>query len=847
MEHKFITNREWESTSRVGTLNFRSHYIPFKRNSKPKYIYGIIDKTSSNEFYSLNGDWQFKAHKKVSDIHFIDEILPDTIDVPSCVQCRGYDYHQYINYTYPYPFNPPFIPEENATFHYRRTFHLDEIKNLFLIFEGVDSAFYVYINNNFVGYSQISHSKSEFDITEFVQTGENVIDVVVLKWCASSYIEDQDKFRFTGIFRDVYLLNRPDGYIWDYKIETICENNEWFLSVKNLSTNKFNISFKKQKYGVFPGDIVKIPVLKPHLWSAKNPYLYDILIFNDAEEIYEKIGFRKVEIKNKIFLFNGEKIKLKGINRHESNPRNGATVTIEQTYKDLKIIQSLYANAIRTSHYPDMPEFYELCDVLGIYLVDEADVESHGATQEGYSLEKWEAFANNGIYDKAILDRETSLYERDKNRTSVIIWSLGNESNWGKMFYEGADYIHAHDSRPIHYEGIFNLVNRSDYHTKRIDINSMMYPSFETIKERYLDDKEETRPLMLCEYTHAMGNSCGDVKDYWDFIYAHDEIFGAFVWEFCDHSVEVNGELKYGNDFKDHANDKNFCVDGIVNPYRELKSSALLIRSVYKDTKTPSFSTKLIKLNSNKKKQINAIFDAKEAQITKINDLLLTPVDISLTRANIDNEMFDWKDIEDVRSANKIVTRVDDKTSKIVFKTKEEKEIITINETFEIINNVIKISLSYERNPDIYLQRVGLKFSLNGYSNCSYYGFGPGESYCDKFNHLKIGRYSFNVKDEKLPYLKPQEYGSHYYCSYFDLDNILVFAEKPFSFSALPNSEEELLNTAHDYEMSKTNKTFVNVDIANSGVGSHACGPVLDKKYAVPIKGSNVFYIKVKK
>lgn len=842
----FQTSKEWESTDRINTLEFRSHYIPFLRNSKPKYFLGIIDKNSSDEYLSLNGDWEFKEHKCIDDIKYIDEELNNKIDVPSCVQCRGFDYYQYINYTYPYPFNPPFVPKENPCFHYRRTFSIDEIKNLFMVFEGVDSAFYLLINNQYVGYSQIAHSKSEFNVTNYVKEGLNVVDVVVLKWCASSYLEDQDKFRFSGIFRDVYLLNRPDGYIWDYKIETKHENDYWFLLVKNLSNVSFFVSFNGETVNVLKQDEAKIKIDNPNLWSNENPYLYDVLIFNDVEAIHERIGFRKIEITNKIFTLNGEKIKLKGVNRHETNPVNGATVSITDTYKDLLLIKELGANAIRTSHYPDIPEFYELCDLLGIYLVDEADVESHGATQEGYSLEKWEAFANNGIYDDAVFDREQSLYERDKNRTSVIIWSLGNESNWGKMFYKGADYIHSHDSRPIHYEGIFNLVNRSDYYTNRIDINSMMYPSLETIKEKYLDDEKETRPLLLCEYTHAMGNSCGDVIDYWDFINKHDEIIGAFVWEYCDHAVTVDGKLKYGSDFPFHLHDNNFCVDGLVSPLREFKSSALLIQSVYKDIDKPNYETKLLKIESDKNitKQIKV--DSSTGNITKIENILSEPLEICLTRANIDNEMFDKNDIENTRNAHRIIKQLSNNSFEITFISKENKTIITLYEEIEVINDVIKIVLSYKRNPNVYLQRVGFRLSIKGDRKCTYFGFGPEESYCDKINHTKIGKYSFIVSQNKIPYLKPQDYGSHYFTSYVDFGDLLISADKPFSFSALRNSEDDLLKYPHDYDLPMHDKCFINIDIACSGVGSHACGPKLNEKYLVPIEGTNTFYLKIK-
>lgn len=838
-------DRNWESTERINTCDFRSHYIPFSRNSKQQYIHGIIDKYSSDELFSLNGDWEFEPHFKIADINNISEKLTKTIDVPSCVQCRGYDYFQYINFTYPFPFNPPYVPNENPTFHYRKSFELNDIKNLFIIFEGVDSAFYLYINNQYIGYSQISHSKSEFNISKFVKRGLNIVDVIVLKWCASSYLEDQDKFRFTGIFRDVYLLNRPDKFIWDYKIESKFINNNWYILVNNLSSVEFNVLIKNKVYKVCPNEIKKIIINNPHLWSSSDPYLYDVLIYNDVEEIHERIGLRKIEIQNKVFKINDEKIKLKGINRHESNPYNGSSVTLEDTYKDLKIIKKLNANAIRTSHYPDIPEFYELCDLMGIYVVDEADVESHGAVQEGYSLEKWQTFANNGIYDNAVYDREKSLYERDKNRTCVIIWSLGNESNWGKMFYRGADYIHEHDLRPIHYEGIFNLVDKSDYYTKRIDINSMMYPSFDVIKERYLNDKKETRPLMLCEYTHAMGNSCGDVKDYWDFINKHDEIIGAFVWEFCDHAVIVNKKIKYGSDFNDHFNDKNFCVDGMVTCFRKLKSSALEVQDIYANKKRPSLLTKKINIKPNIDKMVPFSFNKQTGQIN-INDILIEPIELSLTRANIDNEMFDINDIDKIRNSIKHVEKVDSSTYKIQF-ISNGKILVECIEKFEINNDILKLTLSYTRDPKIYIQRVGFKLALdNSNDKCSYYGFGPYESYCDKHNHSKVGKYSFKVSKCKNPYLKSQDYGSHFYTSYVEFKDLLITANHPFSFSALPNSEDDLLKFTHNYDLPIRNIVFVNFDVATAGVGSHSCGPLLNEKYLVPVSSSNTFYLKIK-
>lgn len=840
---------EYLETKRINTCSFRSHYIPFAKNDRFVFKNKIIDKTGSSEFTSLNGMWGFDVYKNMSSIDDINKPLTKKIDVPSCVQCRGYDYYQYINHIYPFPYNPPFVPDNNPVFHYCKTIQLKAIKNLFLVFEGVDSAFYLYINGQYVGYSQISHSKSEFNITEYVKEGENTIDVLVLKWCASSYLEDQDKFRFSGIFRDVYLLNRPNGYIWDYKITPVNNGDKWFFNFKNLSDTSLEVLFNNKVFVVYKRKEIDIEVDNPIIWSVDNPYLYDIVIQSNEEKILERVGLRKVEIQDGVFYINGKHIKLKGVNRHESHPVNGATVTIEDTLNDLLLIKSINANAIRTSHYPDIPEFYELCDVLGIYVVDEADVESHGAAGEEYSLQRWQDFANSGIFDDAVLDRETSLYERDKNRTSVIIWSLGNESNWGSMFFKGADYIHAHDNRPIHYEGIMNLVDKSDYYTKRIDICSMMYPSTDFIKDFYLNDPKETRPLMLCEYSHAMGNSCGDVKDYWELINSTDRIIGAFIWEWCDHAVTVDGQLKYGSDFPEHRNDGNFCCDGLVTPYRKFKSSTCEVKAIYDpDFKEPDLNFRKTDLVFDKKKELKCDINNQGEMISLglKGNILLEPISINITRADIDNEMHDRDKLNRIRNAKKVVKQTKNGGFAVNFYDFDEILLLSIEYDFELIHDVLKVNVSYKKMTDFMLQRVGIKFALSVENNdFEYYGFGPHESYIDKHNSCVIGDHRISLKDNKMVYIKPQEYGSRYYCSNLITRDICVWADKPFSFSIFPYSEDTIRNTKHNYELPKPDKAFVSLDLAMSGVGSHSCGPELNKKYCVPDEGSNTFYIKV--
>lgn len=590
--------REYEQTKRIGTETHRSYYIPFSENDAVRKRYGIIDRESSARYKSLNGKWHIKEHCGLADVEIDEEIIEEII-VPSCVQMQGYDRIQYLNYRYPFPFDPPYVPKENPCWHYRREFYVGKntSEKYYLIFEGVDSAFYLYVNGEYKGYSQISHAVSEFDVTELIVDGNNRIDVVVLKWCASSYLECQDKFRFSGIFRSVYMLRRPTEHITDYKIETEIDGNNGIIKFYNESDVDAVLEIKGRRAYAEKrkGCVMNVGAVKE--WSALTPRLYTLTIKANGEKITEEIGFRTVKIEDGVFKINGRAEKLKGVNRHDFNFKTGATVTLGDMYKDLRLMKSLNVNAVRTSHYPSCPEFYLLCDKIGIYVLDEADLESHGASAPngnfecketsagGFEFGKttmsvWKEFADDMFWSNAILDRHTALVERDKNRSCVVMWSLGNESYFGKSFYAGAKYIRKRDSRPVQYEGI-SRAGKKAYYSKLLDAVSVMYYSPEWIKNVYLKDEKETRPLVLCEYSHAMGNSNGDLADYWKIIYSEPRIIGGFVWEWADHSIMKNGKHYYGGDFGEKMHDGNFCVDGLVTSDRRLKPGALEMKAVY--------------------------------------------------------------------------------------------------------------------------------------------------------------------------------------------------------------------------------------------------------------------------
>lgn len=580
-----MPEKYYERFESVGVAPFRSYYVPFSADASPDV------RTASARFTSLNGEWGITEYKSFADVpeHFYRAKTAGVIPVPSCVQMHGYDAIQYTNVNYPIPFDPPYVPTENPAYHYTRTFELKKDERKYLVFEGVDACFYVYVNGKFVGFSQVSHRLSEFDITDFVKDGVNRLDVLVLKWCAGTYLEDQDKFRFTGIFRDVYLLSRPENHIKDYRIRTTLDSVT-FTPIGADAT----VTFDGQVRFVRDGQAETFTVTDPIQWSAENPHLYDMTIDAAGERIFEKVGLRTTEVKDGVYLFNGKPIKLMGVNRHDFNCRTAATVTTDDILQDMRLMKRLNVNAIRTSHYPNCPEFYRMCDEHGFYVVAESDLESHGITTQGDRFDhgdNWVGLychmANDPMFEYATIERQKCNVLLHINRPSVVMWSMGNESGMGANFEKASAWIKSVDDRPVHYESI-SVTDRARYgdeayyDTKAVDVNSRMYPPAEWMRDEYLTDARETRPLFLCEYCHAMGNGPGDFKAYWDVIDSSDRLMGGCVWEWCDHGIEVEpGKFRYGGDFGEYMHDGNFCVDGLVTPDRKVKSGALEMKAVY--------------------------------------------------------------------------------------------------------------------------------------------------------------------------------------------------------------------------------------------------------------------------
>ncbi len=597
-----------------------AYFIPYETLAKAKR--GA--RGASAYFKSLAGEWNFKFYKSVADVPTsIREPIDFTekMAVPSSWQYaigRGYDVPQYTNVIYPFPFDPPHVPEENPAAVYMREFNLTESelsgKDAMLSFEGVDSCFYLFLNGEFVGYSEVTHMTSEFNVSRFVKVGKNVITVLVVKWCAASYLEDQDKFRSSGIIREPYLLFRNKNRIVDISVKA--EPDKSFKKASITAAIKTNgavdIEYTlKDKVGNeiaavsakcdTDATLAVAEIKNPHLWSDEDPYLYELEIKDKDEIILLYVGVRKVEIKNRVVYINGKKVKVKGVNRHDSHPVLGEAVTMEDMARDIRIMKANNMNMVRTSHYPNDPRFYELCDRYGLYVCDETDLECHGIPK--YYEDDDPYFTNDPEWQPLYIDRIERMYERDKNHASIIMWSVGNESSVGINHKAMIEWVKARDtSRIMHAcdetwmahhidmkeKGYENCTKPSSYYRSYTEIESRMYPDLDDLESYYLVSKKMRDPIFLCEYCHAMGNGPGDVEKYVDLMYKYDYFFGGCIWEFCDHSV-ATGEYRYstpnfiyGGDSGEGQHDSNFCVDGLVNPDRKLHTGMLEVKQAYR-------------------------------------------------------------------------------------------------------------------------------------------------------------------------------------------------------------------------------------------------------------------------
>lgn len=615
------SRNDWENPEVVCRNRELPHATLMPYGNRGKAIQ--CERFSSRYFLSLNGVWKFhwspNPDSRPKDFDRIDYDVSswDDIPIPSNWQKYGYDKPYYLDSPYPFEKNPPSIQHHyNPVGSYRREFEIPvhwEGRQVFLHFDGVESAFYVWVNGQMVGYSQGSRTPAEFNITRFLKDGKNVLAVEVYRWSDGSYLECQDFWRLSGIFRNVYLFSTPKLHIRDFELR--CDLDEKYrdadfysiVRLHNYSSEAYwepsveitlfddqnrpvggKVLTSEKSIYIAPGAEsilrMKAPVADPKKWSAEKPNLYTVLlVLRDREGYvleYEscKFGFREVEIKNGQLLVNGQSILIKGVNRHEHDPHTWHYIPVESMIKDIKLMKQHNINAVRTSHYPDDPKWYELCDEYGLYIIDEANIESHGM---GYKPDV--TLANRPEWKKAHLDRIIRMVERDKNHPCVIIWSMGNEAGDGTNFEEASDWIHGRDpSRPVHYERA-QLDGRPRHH---VDLYSPMYPSLESI-EKYAQSNP-VKPLIICEYAHAMGNSVGNLQDYWDIIEKYPALQGGSIWDWVDQGLRQKTPdgrefWAYGGDFGEEKTSGNFCINGLVLPDRTVSPKLLEVKKVYQN------------------------------------------------------------------------------------------------------------------------------------------------------------------------------------------------------------------------------------------------------------------------
>lgn len=610
-------------TLHVGCEAPHAYFVPFT----DEIAADTDPRESSKYFKTLIGSWDFKFYNavyEVPDPRVTEIAYCERMNVPQNWQYeigRGYDVPQYTNSAYPIPFDPPHVPEKNPCALYHREFTLTkgfmENKDLILTFEGVDSCFYLFVNNEFVGYSQVSHMTSEFNITSYAKEGKNEITLLVIKWCDGTYVEDQDMYRASGIFREVYILARDKVRVSDVFIKAPLSDDLTRATVSaEIKTNEKASVFyklidaegKTLSSGVETVDgeknITIAKISSPNLWSDEIPYLYTLFIESGEEVIAFRVGIRKIEIRGAVVYINGEKVKVKGANRHDSHAHLGHATPYLHMERDVLIMKANNMNMVRTSHYPNDPRFAELCDKYGLYMCDEADLECHGIDYDNYGIYKDHALlTDDPEWTEAYLDRAERMLERDKNHPSIIMWSVGNESGPGRNHEAMAKYFKSRDpERIVHVEDesrrVYNILTVDnpkgletvdpEHYRSYYDVESRMYPQLSVLKDYYFDPEKSDKPIFLCEYCHAMGNGPGDVSEYVKLMYENDCFFGGCIWELLDHSV-ATGEYRYsspkyiyGGDSGEYPHFSSFCVDGLLYPDRKPHTGMFEIKEAYK-------------------------------------------------------------------------------------------------------------------------------------------------------------------------------------------------------------------------------------------------------------------------
>ena len=879
-----------------------NHVLQINREPARAYFIPFGEKAGDRQL-SLNGTWKFRwtktPNERITNFYRIDYDCSSWVDfpVPANWEVNGYGTPIYVSAGYPFKIDPPYVmrepkkgwttyEERNPTGQYRRTFLLPDgwtDGQTFLRFEGVMSAFYVWVNGQRVGYSQGSMEPSEFNVTKFLRRGENQITIEVYKYSDGSYLEDQDFWRFGGIHRDVLLYHTSDVRLRDVAVRATMDGdlqvNPQFsvyngatgegyrliatlldglsmVSCDSVATDgvldldhkaaRMNEWYPQRGHRKFERMVMKVD--HPKLWSVESPYLYTLrLQLCDAqghtvEQVTQRVGFRSIAIRGGQLLINGKAIKIRGVNRHEHDPYTARVMTEERMLQDLRLMKEANINAVRLAHYPNCPRWYELCDSMGMYVMDEADCETHGLRGTLASTPDWA---------DAFMDRCIRMAERDKNHPSIIFWSLGNESGYGPNHAAMSAWLHEFDpTRPVHYEGAQGNPDPST-----VDVISRFYPR---VMQEYLNpgipegsDQERAenarwerlleiaqrdgdrctwvgsdggpRPVLTSEYAHAMGNALGNFKEYWDEINSHPRMLGGFIWDWVDQGIMRGDSVFYGGDFGDQPNLKAFCLNGIVMSDRTLTPKYYEVQTVYGGEKG--------KVNS----EYSASTKNKRPQKAAANHSPFTfPYHFKpqVFRAPTDNDKSfgNWLAKDWARCGLDTLT--------IPMTTEQDGNEFTF--TFAIPDGL----------PD--LPRLGILIELpREYEQLTWYGRGPWDNYPDRKESCPIGLWKSTVSKQYVHYARPQDSGNHEDCTYIELKTKkgktlrIEAVDEPFSFSALPYSAQYIASKTHDYELEDQGHTYLSIDCAVMGLGNSSCGPGVLKKYTIDKTRRHVLRIRI--
>ena len=920
-------------TAQVNACKPRSYYIPFPSE---KFSFEKGD----SAFVTKLTEWDFGFFETLPE-DVLSVALSARVRVPHCWQRDGFDKDMYSNIAYPFPYDPPHIDKPIPCGIYETKVYIaDTGEEYYLNFEGADSCLYLFVNGAFAGYSTVSHSSSEFDVTALLQAGENTVRVVVMKWCTGSYLEDQDKLRMSGLFRDVYLLRREKGHLCDYKITSDVRGSIGVIRFSCDRSCRVTLLDGESRIACKEGKEAEFFIPDARLWTAETPEVYTLHIVCGREHIREYVGIRTVAADGAVFKINSSPVKFKGVNRH-SMTVNGYVESIGDLERDLEMFRRCNINAVRTAHYPPHPLLPVLCDLYGIYLLEEADLETHGTIlqhNDASELARFSDLSADEKWKELYVHRAERMVARDKNRASVVMWSVGNESGWGCNTEASAQAIHALDSRPVHYEGVYDPVIDDWREEHCLDVCSRMYPSCADIEK--ILGRGLKKPFVLCEYTHAMGNSCGDVSAYWDLIYTHKELCGAFVWEWCDHNVVKDGKMLYAGDFDEEDDnfrrDGNFCTDGLVGIDRTVHSSLSEVAEVYAPAavvrtedgikvvnrrdfcslddlsctctlrengrEVRSFSVDVSKISPHCSKNITLILPEAKGYVTldfvftkageyvsssqlvlsdktplaaggapaivttaqrgieaegeyravlnergmlcslqKEGELLRAPVRVNLWRVPTDNDIYAkerWtkyrlQQAQFFPKERKV--RGHEVTFSGVIAADMVEPIADMDLIYAFFREKIAVRLHVRKRAWVEdVPRLGLLFPLVGsLQNVTWFGRGAGEAYEDRVLACPVGRYQSTVRRMYVPYVRPQENGSHcgsrHVALFGEGSSIAFRSENDFSFCASPYMAEEF--RPHSFEMHESGDVDLYLDYRMCGLGSHSCGPELDKKY----------------